>query len=423
MKYMPRIDVKRLMNRLEELGQIGLDTDGGTSRLALSDEDKQARDLVISWMKKVSHEIRIDGIGNIIATRKGKYDLPAVMMGSHIDTVKSGGKYDGNLGVLTGIEILETLNEHNILTDRPLSVAVFTNEEGSRFAPDMMGSMVYTDQLSLDKALSTVGICGTTVKENLEKIGYNGKRKEIKNPPHSFFELHIEQGPILDREKRTIGVVEAVQGISWMEITLEGESCHAGTYPMSFRKDVSYLSSLITIFTKEITDQIGINQVATVGSKNYYPNLINVVPSKVTMTVDMRNPNELELHKAELMLQNYVKKICNEANVEFKIKKLARFLPTNFDTELVDMIEAKAENKGYSTRRLYSPAGHDAQVLANICPSAMIFIPCKDGISHNPLESVKEADIEAGSKILFDCIVESASVNRYELIESKTLSA
>jgi N-carbamoyl-L-amino-acid hydrolase len=418
-----RINLKRLINRLHQLGRVGAQPGGGTSRLALTPEDKLGRNLVVSWMKELDLKVSIDGIGNVVGLREGRQNGAPVMIGSHIDTVENSGIYDGCLGVLAGLEIIELLNELNIETELPLAVAFFTNEEGSRFAPDMMGSMVYTGQYPLEKALATVGICNTTVEDNLKTIGYAGKKRNTSNAVHAFIELHIEQGPHLERENKSIGVVESVQGISWTEITLKGASCHAGTYPMSFRTDVSYVAACITRYVREISQEIGEKMVATTGHIKYSPNLINVVPDKVTMTIDMRNPHELELQKAELMLHHFIKDICKEENVQYSTRKLARFMPTKFDPALSSTIEAKALENGYSTKRMYSPAGHDAQIFANICPSAMIFIPCENGISHSIYENVCEADIKAGAQTLFDVVMEVANAKILSIESTGKLTA
>lgn len=418
-----KINVKRLQKRINDLAKVGALPGGGVSRLAFTDDDKAGRDLVVQWMQELGLTIRIDQIGNVVGIRPGKYNVPPVMVGSHIDTVTVGGPYDGCLGVLAGLEIIETLNDANIYTDSPLAVAFFSNEEGSRFAPDMMGSLCFVGDLSVEDALNTRGIYGSTVRDALKRIRYTGKAPCGMFDVQSFFELHIEQGPRLELEDKTIGVVEAVQGISWTEITLEGDSIHAGTYPMTIRKDASYVQGCITRKVREIAQEIGNFHVATVGRVEYHPGLINVVPQKVTMTVDMRNPNNDELQQAEKILQNYIEEICKEEGVEYKTKQLARFLPTEFDSQMVNLVEQKAEQLGHSSMRMYSPAGHDAQILQRICPTAMIFIPCENGISHNVNERANEKDIEAGANVLFNVVMEAAAAGEFSNWKSEALIA
>lgn len=407
-----KINISRLSQRLKDLAKIGALPKGGVSRLALTHDDKLGRDQVVQWMSELGLSIRIDQIGNVIAVRKGKKDVPPVVMGSHIDTVTVAGPYDGCLGVLAGLEVIETLNESNIETDIPLAVGFFTNEEGSRFAPDMMGSLVFVGDLPLEKALSTFGIYKSNVSDNLNRIGYNGKASCGDYKVHSYIELHIEQGPVLERMNKTIGVVESVQGISWTEFTLKGKSCHAGYYPMDLRNDPAYTAACITQFARSIPSQVGGNQVATVGHMEFHPNLVNVAPDRIIMTVDLRNPDELELQKAEKLLFNYVEKICHDEKITYQSRSLARFQPTPFNKELVNSVEKATNKLGYSNMRLHSTAGHDAQILARICPAAMVFVPCVDGISHNVNEFTHEKDIEAGANVLLQVALEQVSTSK-----------
>lgn len=405
-----KINVDRLSRKLQDLGKIGALVGGGVSRLALTDDDRQGRNQVVQWMKSLGLSITVDAIGNVVAVRKGLNDVPPVIMGSHIDTVSVGGIYDGCLGVLAGLEVIEILNENNIETNIPVGVAFFTNEEGARFQPDMLGSLVFEGSLPLEKALSTQGIFKGSLRDSLERIGYAGKAPVGNNKLHAFFELHIEQGPVLEREGYTIGVVESVQGICWNEVIIEGKSCHAGYYPMSLRNDASYVAGCITQYVRQIANEIGGNQVSTVGRVDYHPNLINVAPSKVVMTVDLRNPNDEQLQKADIMLQEYLYKITNEEGVNYSTRKLARFYPTFFDTEKVNLVESIAKKLGYSSMRLHSTAGHDAQIISRICPTAMIFVPCVDGISHNINEFTHESDIEAGANVLLHVVLDTAGI-------------
>lgn len=406
-----RINVQRLSKKLQDLAQLGSLPNGGVSRLALTSDDKLGRDQVVGWMKELGLTIRIDQIGNVIGIRKGKIDAPPVLMGSHIDTVTVAGPYDGCLGVLAGLEVIQVLNENNIETDLPIAVGFFTNEEGSRFPPDMMGSLVFVGDLPLEEALRTFGIYKANVADSLNRIGYHGKASCGDFKVHSYLELHIEQGPVLERMKKTIGIVESVQGISWTELTLKGKSCHAGYYPMDLRNDPSHAAACIMQFARTIPSQVAGNQVATVGHMEFHPNLVNVAPDKITMTVDLRNPEELELQKAEKLLFDYVEKICKDENLTYEKKSLARFIPTPFDKTLVNTIEKSANKLGYTNMRLHSTAGHDAQILARICPSAMIFVPCVDGISHNIKEFTHEKDIEAGANVLLQAALKQVKAS------------
>lgn len=405
-----RIDGKRLSRRIEELGKIGALDGGGVCRLALTDEDKQGRDLVVSWMNELGLEIRIDQLGNVVGTRPGKngIDKP-VMTGSHIDTVRTGGNYDGNLGVLAGLEVIETLNDHDIETDKPVAVAFFTNEEGSRFAPDMMGSLVFQGDLPLQEALNTVGIDGTSVRENLERIGYAGIAPCGEFAVDSFVELHVEQGPVLDAEGIRIGAVENVQGISWMELTITGQSNHAGTTPMAMRHDAGYAAAAISMFVRQLTKELGGNQLATVGAMTLRPNLVNVVANQVVLTVDLRNTDEAKLQEAEAMLAAYIKQLVEEEGVEITSRKLARFEPVTFDKQVVDLVEETARELGFNNvKRMTSGAGHDAQIMARMCPAAMIFVPSVDGISHNIKEFTSPEDVEAGGNVLLQTMLKLA---------------
>ena len=330
------------------------------------------------------------------------------MTGSHIDTVRTGGRYDGNLGVLAGLEVIASLNDAGIETERPLAVAFFTNEEGARFAPDMMGSLVFTGELALDEALQTQGIDGSTVAENLARIGYAGTAPTPAAAPHAFVELHVEQGPVLDREGTEIGVVESVQGISWTEIEILGTSNHAGTTPMSLRRDAGWAAGSIISFVRELAQEFGGDQVATVGRIEFFPNLVNVVPNRAVLTVDLRNTDEALLQRAESRLAAHLDALRDAEKVDINTRKLARFAPVPFAPEMTDRIERHALAQGLSTRRMPSGAGHDAQMMAPVCPTAMIFVPSVDGISHNVREYTHPQHIEAGANVLLAVLCELA---------------
>lgn len=404
-----RVNGQRLVGFLNTLGTFGALEGGGVCRLALTEADKQARDWVISQMQALGLSIRIDTVGNVIGIYKGQEDVPPVMMGSHIDTVATGGLYDGCFGVMAGLEVIATLKDARVVPKRPVAVAFFTDEEGVRFQPDMLGSFVFQGGLPLEKALATKDVDGISLDEALQKIGYKGDAPVGCFKVDTFLETHIEQGPILDKEGIKIGVVESVQGISWSEFTIEGVSNHAGTTPMSMRHDAGVVASNINIFAREIANEVGGNQVATVGYVSYQPNLINVVPNHVVMSVDLRNTDNDILKQVETRVFNYAEEIAKAEGVKISRRTLARFDPVYFHPEIVNLVEQEAKAAGLSTKRMPSGAGHDAQILNNMCPTAMIFVPCKEGLSHNVKEFTEPADLEAGANILLNVILKRAN--------------
>lgn len=403
-----RVNSDRLCRRLDALAQIGRIEGDGVCRLALSDEDKQGRDLVLRWMHDLGLSVKTDAIGNVVGVRAGREDGPPVMTGSHIDTVRTGGRYDGTLGVLAGLEVIATLNDAEISTKRPVAVAFFTNEEGSRFQPDMFGSLVYAGALPLNAALATKSIDGPTAGDELRRIGYAGREPVGKPYAHAYVELHVEQGPVLDAQGFRIGVVEGVQGISWSEFTLTGQSNHAGTTPMHMRKDAGYVAAEIAVFARKLAKELGGYQVATVGVLTLAPNLINVVPNQAVITVDLRNTNEESLQMAERRLFAFANETAATEGVGLARRKLARFPPVAFSTHLVNRVEEIAKNLGLSTKRLPSGAGHDAQIMAAVCPACMIFVPSVGGISHNVEEYTAPSDLVAGADVLLRLVLELA---------------
>ncbi|WP_319531588.1 Zn-dependent hydrolase [uncultured Cohaesibacter sp.] len=403
-----RIDLDSLMNRLMTLGQDGALEGGGVCRLALSDTDKLGRDRVIGWMKELGLTVSVDRIGNMIAVLPGKEDLPPVMIGSHIDTVATGGLYDGNLGVLSGLEVINSLKQSGYIPRRPIAVGAFTNEEGSRFAPDMMGSAVDRGTLDLNEALAIKDAEGFVVGEELSRIGYAGEAEPGHITPHCFFELHVEQGPVLEEEGEVIGVVTGVQGISWTEFTITGVSNHAGTTPMRLRHDAGYAAAAIAVAARRIAGEIGGYQVATVGVTELDPNLVNVIARTARITVDLRNTDEALLQKAESLLKAAVDEIAESEGVTISSRTLARFEPVAFAPEMVDLIEATAKDLGLSTRRMPSGAGHDAQMFAPHCPTTMIFVPSQGGISHNIEEYTAPEHLHAGANVLLQAVLAKA---------------
>jgi N-carbamoyl-L-amino-acid hydrolase len=404
-----RIDADRLLDRLERLARIGAIDGGGCCRLALTDEDRAGRERVAGWMRELGLAVSIDPIGNVFGLRKGDADVAPVMTGSHIDTVRTGGRYDGNLGVLAGLEVVQTLNDAGVTTRRPLVVAFFTNEEGARFAPDMLGSLVYAGGLPLQDALAAVSIDGKALGDELRRIGQAGDAALGCHRPHAFVELHIEQGPVLDAEGVTIGAVQDLQGISWQEITITGQSNHAGTTPLRLRHDAGYCAAAVATFLRSLALDMGGSQVCTVGKIDLHPNLINVIAARARLTADLRNTDEALLQQAEARLEHFLDQLARDEGVEIRRQRLARFEPVVFDAGVVRTIEAVTARLGYSQRRMSSGAGHDAQMLARVCPSAMIFVPSIRGISHNPAEHTAPADLAAGAHVLLHTLLELAS--------------
>ena len=406
------INGERLLERIAELAQIGeIEGTKGCSRLAFTDADREGRDLVVTWMQDLGLTVTIDAVGNVVASTNPDGASGAVMAGSHIDTVGTGGRYDGNLGVLAGLEVIEATLAADIELARPLAVAFFSNEEGSRCAPDMMGSLAYVGGMCVEAVLQVEGSDGTVVGEELDRIGYRGSSPCPGVTPHAFVELHIEQGPVLDKENIQIGIVEGVQGISWTELTLIGQSNHAGTTPMSLRRDPMRAAAEVVVAARSIASEIGGSQVATVGSLHLHPNLVNVVPASATMTVDLRNTDEASLQLAEEQLRLGVAAIAEDEDVTVESRSLARFEPVEFDGRVVEQIEQLAEQTGLSTKRMPSGAGHDAQMMARICPTGMIFVPSLDGISHNPAEHTDEKDLIAGAQLLSDTMLALTEVD------------
>lgn len=407
---LPAIDGQRLLRRIRDLAATSPIDGGGCSRLALTDDDRRGRDLVVAWMRDLGLDVRVDGVGNVVATWNVGSGDP-VMTGSHIDTVRTGGVYDGNLGVLAGLEVIETCQRHGLVPPRPLAVAFFTNEEGARFAPDMLGSLVYVGGMTVEEALDVRAIDGARLGDELEAIGYRGGEPLPARPPHAFVELHIEQGPVLEEAGVSIGAVTGVQGISWQEATVTGQSNHAGTTPIRLRRDAGLAAARIAVFLRDLADRYGGDQVCTVGKLDLFPDLVNVVAARAVLTLDVRNTDERELRRAEDDIAGYLESVAALDGVEITVRRLARFEPVEFDDRVVAIVERIASESGCTVMRMPSGAGHDAQMLARTCPTGMIFVPSHRGISHNPAEHTDATDIEAGANILLRTMLELASTD------------
>ncbi len=410
-----RIDIDRLMRRLTDLGDIGAvhgpNGERGCARLALTDEDRDGRDLVVTWMRDLGLSVSIDAVGNVVATRAGTDpDAAPVMAGSHIDTVRTGGRFDGNLGVLGALEVIETLQSHGVQTRHPIQVAFFTDEEGARFAPDMLGSLVYVGGMAVEDALDVrAADDNARLGDELTRIGYAGPTPcPTADTPHAYVELHIEQGPVLEEQGVTIGVVTGVQGISWTEITITGRSAHAGTTPMRLRRDPVVPASMIAVEARRLADEMAGTQVATVGRFDVFPDLVNVIAQSVTFTLDIRNTDDAMLRQAEAHMMRFVSDVCEHESCTVEMRTLARFAPVGFADEMIDRVERVAQAHGNTTLRMPSGAGHDAQMLARICPTSMIFVPSVDGLSHNIAEFTEPADLAAGANVLLHVMLELA---------------
>ncbi len=399
------INGDRLLDTLQTLAQIGRTEDGSTCRLAFTKSDFDGRSQVIEWMKQAKLTVRTDALGNTVGTRAGREpNLPAVMTGSHIDTVRTGGPFDGSLGVLAGLEIIRTLNDQRAETRRSIEVGFFSNEEGSRFAPDMMGSLVYVGDFSLDTARSMTDTNGVEVGEAVDALSFSGSARIPGPVPHAFIELHIEQGPVLDTAQMEIGVVTSVQGIRWQKLVLSGVSNHAGTSPMSQRQDAGYAAARIAVLVRDISREIGPPMVGTVGHMRLSPSLVNVVANHVEMTVDLRHVDDALLTQTEERFNEEARAICNREGVGIQIERMATFAPFHFEPTLVELVRATATVRGLRHIDLVSGAGHDAQIHGRRAPAAMIFVPSVNGISHNPAEHTEPQHLVAGANLLLDLI-------------------
>ncbi|OLS64251.1 Zn-dependent hydrolase [Pseudomonas putida] len=401
-----QLDGALLLEQIRILGELGADpVQGGRTRIALTDAEKAGRDQVVAWMKALDLEVRIDRIGNIFGTLPAASgeDLAPLMMGSHIDTVTNAGALDGCYGVLAGLAVIRAYRDAGVLPARPITVGAFTNEEGVRYQPDMMGSLVYAGGLEVQVALDTLGTDGTRLGDELARIGYAGDLQPGAIVPHEYLELHIEQGPILEAEGIQIGVVENLQGISWQQVTVQGNANHAGTTPTRLRHDAGYVACAAVAEARAIAREAG-STLATTGCIAFEPNVINVIPRKAVFTVDLRDPDEARLQQAEQRFADFLERIAAEEGVKISSERLVRFEPVIFDATLADQIEASAVRLGLSHRRMTSGAGHDAQMIARIAPAAMIFVPSRGGISHNPREHTDDAQLVMGAEVLLDVV-------------------
>jgi N-carbamoyl-L-amino-acid hydrolase len=405
-----KVNADRLWDSLMEMAKIGATAKGGVCRLALTDLDRQARDLFIEWCKAANCTIKIDKMGNIFARRAGKDNsLPPVVTGSHIDSQPTGGKFDGIYGVLSGLEVVRSLNDLNYETQRPIEVSVWTNEEGSRFAPAMVASGVFAGVFDLDYGLSRADTDGNTMGEELKRIGYAGDEPVGQRPIHAYFEAHIEQGPILEAEKKTIGIVQGAQGQRWFEIVLTGQEAHAGPTPMKVRKDALVGAAHIVTAVNKIGHANQPYACATVGMLNNKPNSRNTIPGSVFLTVDLRHPEDPVLSKMAAEVKASAEEACKANGLEMDFKEIWYSPPVKFNADCVAAVKQGAEELGFPAMPIISGAGHDACYINRVAPTAMVFIPCENGISHNEVENATKGDCAAGCDVLLRAIVERAN--------------
>ncbi|EKS66896.1 MULTISPECIES: Zn-dependent hydrolase [Caballeronia] len=405
-----KVNGQRLWDSLMTMAKIGATPKGGVCRLALTDLDREGRDLIVSWAKAAGCTVSVDQMGNVFMRRAGRnLDALPVVTGSHADSQPTGGRFDGIYGVLGGLEVIRSLNDRGIETEHPIEVVIWTNEEGSRFAPAMVASGVFAGVFSLDYGLSRKDVDGKTIGEELERIGYAGDVPCGGRKLHAAFELHIEQGPILEAEDKTIGVVTDAQGQRWYEITLTGQEAHAGPTPMPRRKDALLGASRVV----DLVNRIGLDNAplgcATVGMMQVHPNSRNVIPGRVFFTVDFRHPDDAVLARMDAALREGVARIAGEIGLETALEQIFYYEPVKFDAACVASVRAAAQRFGYSHRDMVSGAGHDACYLAQVAPTSMVFVPCVDGISHNEIEDATQEWIEAGANVLLHAMLERAS--------------
>jgi N-carbamoyl-L-amino-acid hydrolase len=378
-------------------------------RLALTDEDKAGRDLFVRWAREAGCTITVDRIGNIFARRAGRNNaLPAVLTGSHADSQPTGGRFDGIYGVLAGLEVIRALNDHNIVTEHPVEVAIWTNEEGSRFPPAMVASGVFAGVFDLEYGLSRKDPSGKTMGEELERIGYAGDAPVGGRPLHACFEVHIEQGPILENADTTIGVVTGAQGQRWYELNLTGQESHAGPTPMTLRRDALLGAAKVVQLVNEIGLKFAPLACATVGMLNVYPNSRNVIPGKVFMTVDFRHPDDAVLAQMDAALRAGLNEIVTAGKLESQLEQIFYYAPVAFDPACIAAVRSATEQLGYSHRDIIAGAGHDSCYLAQVAPTSMIFVPCIGGISHNEIEDARPEWIEAGANVLLNSMLTMA---------------
>ena len=406
---MIQINGERHWDRLMEMAKIGATAKGGVCRVTLTDEDKEGRDLFVKWCKEAGCTVHIDQLGNIFARRPGKNEaLPPVMIGSHLDSQPTGGKFDGVYGVLAGLEVVETLNDQGVETEYPIEVVSWTNEEGARFAPAMIASGVFAGEFSLEYAYARTDKKGFTLGDELQRIGYMGDLPIGNRPYSATFEIHIEQGPILESEEKPVGIVTGVQGIRWYDILLTGKETHAGPSPMSYRIDPVKASIPLLSGLYQIADRYSPHAKVTIGYLDANPGVKNTVPGTLTVSLDMRHPDADILSQMDQDLKKIVNEQSQQTEVMFEIDEIWYSPPVVFDQNCIQAVRKATEVLNIPAIEMVSGAGHDAVYVSKVAPTSMIFIPCKDGLSHNEMESAKKEDVIAGSNVLLHAVLQMA---------------
>jgi beta-ureidopropionase / N-carbamoyl-L-amino-acid hydrolase len=411
MRHLPdlRVNAERLHNAMEKMADIGATPAGGVHRLALSAEDKEARDLLIAWLEDIGLEIIVDDMGNIFGKRPGKNNkLPPVLSGSHLDSAPNGGRFDGALGVLGTLEVLRTIHEKNVETERPIVIVNWTNEEGCRFHPAMAGSGVWSDRLDKKKIHDQRDSQGRIFIDELQKIGYKGTTPAKRFPVHAYFECHNEQGPVLVNGGKVIGVPRGIVGVRWKKVFLKGTANHAGTTPMNARKDALCAAAEMILKVNELPAKMGQDMVATVGEIDNFPNAVNVIPESVHFSIDLRCWNEDLIARAWDQLTTSLEKTARKRGCTFETKESMNLSRSSFNETLCDRLMEISQSLGYPALKMVSGAGHDAAYLAQIAPAAMIFVPSIGGQSHVESENTTWEDCEAGANVLLHGILASA---------------
>jgi N-carbamoyl-L-amino-acid hydrolase len=405
-----RIDGQRLWQSLMDMAEIGATPAGGCNRQALTDEDRAGRDLLVEWCRSAGCLVRVDAMGNIFARRPGSEDLPPVITGSHLDTQPTGGRFDGVYGVLAGLEVIRTLDQARVQTRAPIEVVVWTNEEGARFSPAMIGSGVWAGEFSLEYGHSRSDKAGRSIGEELARIGYLGEEAAAPFPVTAAFEAHIEQGPILENEDLVIGVVTGVQGIRWYDVSFEGTPCHAGPTPMADRRDpVRALSLLCDRLYAEVA-ALGEEARMTCGDLRAEPGSRNTVPQKVVLALDLRHPEPAGLAQLHATLQRVADEVAGETGCPVTLREEWHSPPVAFDPDCIEAVDRAVKALGYSHRRMVSGAGHDAVYLSRVAPVSMIFVPCAGGLSHNEAESAEPEHLELGANVLLQAMLARAGI-------------
>lgn len=395
------IDADRLRERFEAFNEIGATESGGVDRPALTDENREARDTLVGWFEDAGLDVTVDEMGNIFGRREGEWaEATPVLAGSHVDSQYSGGRFDGVIGVLGALEVVESLSDAGETTDRPLEVVSWTNEEGVRFQPDLLGSGVFSGQFDREFAYSRADSEGVTVEEELERIGYKGEAPCKPRDLHCYLELHVEQGPYLDDNDLPVAAVDGVFGFSWLEVTFEGMANHAGPTPMDMRRDAMVGASDVIGAVRRLTATGGSDLVGTVGSVDVWPDAINVVPERVEFTVDLRSAEDAAVESAVERIEQEIEWAAEREGLDYECEHLMHVDAATFDEGCVETILSAMDDAGYGETRLTSGAGHDASYLDDVCPTAMIFVPSVDGVSHRESEYTDWEDVLAGVEVL-----------------------